>query len=176
MPADDADHRESKIKFWVKHVSAIPLISKMRNLLPSLVDIKLRSFGGLTSEHVARYELPGASGSRVFREPWRPDAEGFGGGARGPLQIVSPRKEVIQPHLPAYGYLVTTSPPHPPHLRRLRPFEVRPAASGADDWVVWTGRCVQGRERIHRGVLIAITSNPASRRRVAACGPNWGRL
>ena len=72
----------------------------MQNLLLSLVDIKLRSFGGSeASEHVARYAVAKVPRGPVFREPWRPDAEDGVGCARA-LADCLPRKEVIQPHLP----------------------------------------------------------------------------
>ena len=72
----------------------------MQNLLLSLVDIKLRSFGGFGApEHVARYAVAKVPRGPVVREPWRPDAEDGVGCARA-LADCLPRKEVIQPHLP----------------------------------------------------------------------------
>ena len=65
-----------------------------------------------------------------------------------------PRKEVIQPHLPVRLPCYDFTPPYPPHLRRLRPLRVRPAASGADDSGGVTGGVYKARERIHRGMLI----------------------
>ena len=50
--------------------------------------------------------------------------------------------------------LLRLHPPYPPHLRRLRPLRVRPAASGADDSGGVTGGVYKARERIHRGMLI----------------------
>ena len=62
----------------------------MQNLLLSLVDIKLRSFGGFDApEHVARYAVAKVPRGPVFREPWRPDAEDSEVARAGPLQIVS---------------------------------------------------------------------------------------
>ena len=73
----------------------------MQNLLLSLVDIKLRSFGGFgASEHVARYAVAKVPRGPVFREPWRPDAEDQDGWRARALKDCLPRKEVIQPHLP----------------------------------------------------------------------------
>ena len=72
----------------------------MQNLLLSLVDIKLRSFGGFESLRTCRAlcSCQGASGSRV---PGALEAGCRGWiGARGALQDALPRKEVIQPHLP----------------------------------------------------------------------------
>ena len=125
----------------------------MQNLLPSLVDIKLRSFGGLSaSEHVARYAVAKVPRGPVFREPWRPDAEDSVGSARA-LQDALPRKEVIQPHLPVrlpcYDFTPLTL-----HTFGASPLSVGPATSGADDSGGVTGGVYKARERIHRGVLI----------------------
>ena len=125
----------------------------MQNLLPSLVDIKLRSFGGLeASEHVARYAVAKVPRGPVFREPWRPDAEDGVGCARA-LQDALPRKEVIQPHLPVrlpcYDFTPLTL-----HTFGASPLAVGPATSGADDSGGVTGGVYKARERIHRGVLI----------------------
>ena len=125
----------------------------MQNLLLSLVDIKLRSFGGLeASEHVARYAVAKVPRGPVVREPWRPDAEDSVGGARA-LQDALPRKEVIQPHLPVrlpcYDFTPLTL-----HTFGASPLSVGPATSGADDSGGVTGGVYKARERIHRGVLI----------------------
>ena len=62
----------------------------MQNLLLSLVDIKLRSFGGFkASEHVARYAVAKVPRGPVVREPWRPDAEDSVVARAGPLQMLS---------------------------------------------------------------------------------------
>ena len=68
-----------------------------------------------------------------------------------PLEV-SFRKEVIQPHsLPRYGYFVTTSP-------LSNSISQASFALGYDfgvpDFSWCDGRCVQGPERIHRGMLI----------------------
>ena len=86
----------------------------MQNLLLSLVDIKLRSFGGFVApEHVARYAVAKVPRGPFFREPWRPDAEDGRGTRAGPSDSL-PRKEVIQPHLPVrlpcYDFTPVTSP------------------------------------------------------------------
>ena len=125
----------------------------MQNLLLSLVDIKLRSFGGLeASEHVARYAVAKVPRGPVVREPWRPDAEDGVGCARA-LQDALPRKEVIQPHLPVrlpcYDFTPLTL-----HTFGASPLSVGPATSGADDSGGVTGGVYKARERIHRGVLI----------------------
>ena len=125
----------------------------MQNLLLSLVDIKLRSFGGLeASEHVARYAVAKVPRGPVFREPWRPDAEDGVGCARA-LADALPRKEVIQPHLPVrlpcYDFTPLTL-----HTFGASPLSVGPATSGADDSGGVTGGVYKARERIHRGVLI----------------------
>ena len=125
----------------------------MQNLLLSLVDIKLRSFGGFGApEHVARYAVAKVPRGPVFREPWRPDAEDSVGSARA-LQDALPRKEVIQPHLPVrlpcYDFTPLTL-----HTFGASPLSVGPATSGADDSGGVTGGVYKARERIHRGMLI----------------------
>ena len=125
----------------------------MQNLLLSLVDIKLRSFGGFGApEHVARYAVAKVPRGPVVREPWRPDAEDGVGSARA-LQDALPRKEVIQPHLPVrlpcYDFTPLTL-----HTFGASPLSVGPATSGADDSGGVTGGVYKARERIHRGVLI----------------------
>ena len=118
-----------------------------------MVDIKLRSFGGLSaSEHVARYAVAKVPRGPVVREPWRPDAEDGVGSARA-LADALPRKEVIQPHLPVrlpcYDFTPLTL-----HTFGASPLSVGPATSGADDSGGVTGGVYKARERIHRGMLI----------------------
>ena len=126
----------------------------MQNLLLSLVDIKLRSFGGLSApEHVARYAVAKVPRGPVFREPWRPDAEDGLGCARA-LADALPRKEVIQPHLPVRLPCYDFTPLTSHTFDASAPERVRPAASGADDSGGVTGGVYKARERIHRGVLI----------------------
>ena len=69
-------------------------------------------------------------------------------------EVVLPRKEVIQPHvpvrLPCYDFTPLTL-----HTFDASPLdEVGPAASGADDSGGVTGGVYKARERIHRGMLI----------------------
>ena len=68
-------------------------------------------------------------------------------------EVVLPRKEVIQPHvpvrLPCYDFTPLTL-----HTFDASPQTVGPAASGADDSGGVTGGVYKARERIHRGVLI----------------------
>ena len=86
------------------------------------------------------------------------------------------RKEVIQPHLPirlpCYDFVPLTG-----HTFGASLLAVGPATSGAADSGDVTGGVYKARERIHRRIadrrLLAI---PTSRRRVAACDPNWDRL
>ena len=126
----------------------------MQNLLLSLVDIKLRSFGGLeASEHVARYAVAKVPRGPVVREPWRPDAEDSVGSARAPADAL-PRKEVIQPHLPVRLPCYDFTPLTLHTFDASAPERVRPATSGADDSGGVTGGVYKARERIHRGVLI----------------------
>ena len=71
--------------------------------------------------------------------------------------------------------LLRLSPHHGFHLRRLP--VTAPATSDAPRFGGLTGGVYKAQEHIHRGVadprLLAI---PASRRRVAACDLNWGRI
>ena len=98
-----------------------------------------------------------------------------GGRARA-LQDCLPRKEVIQPHLPVrlpcYDFTPLT----------LHTFGASPLDGWAGDFgcrrLGWCdGRCVQGPGTYSpRRADPRLLATPASRRRVAACGPNWGRL
>ena len=92
------------------------------------------------------------------------------------LRIYLPRKEVIQPHLPVrlpcYDFTPLT----------LHTFGASPLDGWAGDFgcrrLGWCdGRCVQGPGTYSpRRADPRLLATPASRRRVAACGPNWGRL
>ncbi len=68
-------------------------------------------------------------------------------------EVILPRKEVIQPHvpvrLPCYDFTPLTL-----HTFGASPLAVGPATSGADDSGGVTGGVYKARERIHRGVLI----------------------
>ena len=90
----------------------------------------------------------GARGSRS--EPSQPDAEEDEMAALRK----SPEKGGDRAAPSGTATLLRLHPPYPPHLRRLRPFRVRPAASGADDSGGVTGGVYKARERIHRGMLI----------------------
>ena len=69
-------------------------------------------------------------------------------------EVVLPRKEVIQPHvpvrLPCYDFTPLTRHTFDASPRNT----VGPAASGADDSGGVTGGVYKARERIHRGMLI----------------------
>ncbi len=68
-------------------------------------------------------------------------------------ELILPRKEVIQPHvpvrLPCYDFTPLTL-----HTFGASPLAVGPATSGADDSGGVTGGVYKARERIHRGMLI----------------------
>ena len=68
-------------------------------------------------------------------------------------EVILPRKEVIQPHvpvrLPCYDFTPLTL-----HTFGASLLAVGPATSGADDSGGVTGGVYKARERIHRGVLI----------------------
>ena len=110
----------------------------------------------------------GARGPRS--EPSQPDA-GMGRRSRS-----LPRKEVIQPHLPVrlpcYDFTPLT----------LHTFGASPLDGWAGDFgcrrLGWCdGRCVQGPGTYSpRHADPRLLATPTSRRRVAACDPNWDRL
>ena len=90
---------------------------------------------------------------------------------------VLPRKEVIQPHLPVrlpcYDFTPLT----------LHTFDASAPSRGSAGGfgcrrLGWCdGRCVQGPGTYSpRRADPRLLATPASRRRVAACDPNWGRL
>ena len=86
----------------------------------------------------------------------------------GPVLL---RKEVIQPQvplrLPCYDFIPVTA--HT--LGRQR------RTSGTNDSHDVTGGVYKARERIHGAVADApLLAIPASRRRVAACDPNWAQF
>ena len=86
------------------------------------------------------------------------------------------RKEVIQPQvplrLPCYDFIPVTT-----HSLGHCLLAVGSCTSGTSDSHDVTGGVYKARERIHGVVadtpLLAI---PASRRRVAACDPNWAQF
>ena len=92
-------------------------------------------------------------------------------------EVVLPRKEVIQPHvpvrLPCYDFTPLT----------LHTFDASAPLRGSAGGfgcrrLGWCdGRCVQGPGTYSpRRADPRLLATPASRRRVAACDPNWGRL
>ena len=92
------------------------------------------------------------------------------------LRLCLPRKEVIQPHLPVrlpcYDFTPLT----------LHTFGASPLGGWAGDFgcrrLGWCdGRCVQGPgTHSPRRADPRLLATPTSRGRVAAPGPNWGRL
>ena len=100
----------------------------------------------------------------------RPAAGTFSG-----LQLLH-RKEVIQPQvplrLPCYDFIPVTSYTLGPCL-----LAVGTGTSGATGFHDVTGGVYKTRERIHAAVAdAALLAIPASRRRVAACDPNWAQF
>jgi hypothetical protein len=67
-------------------------------------------------------------------------------------EVIVPRKEVIQPHLPVRLPCYDFTPITDPTLDAC-PLAVSPAASGVADFRGVTGGVYKTRERIHRGVL-----------------------
>ena len=85
-------------------------------------------------------------------------------------------KEVIQPQvplrLPCYDFTPVIG-----HTVASAPLAVKLPASGATNSHGVTGGVYKARERIHRSLAdLRLLAIPASRRRVAACDPNWGRI
>ena len=92
-----------------------------------------------------------------------------GGGAAGPR---ASRKEVFQPHLPVRLPCYDLAP-----VAALAPDGPNGPASGARGSHGLTGGVYKARERIHRAMADArLLAIPASRGRVAAPDPYWGRL
>ena len=120
---------------------------------------------------------PNGPGSRGTLQTGR--CAGTADGTRDTLEptpLGLPRKEVIQPHLPVrlpcYDFTPLT----------LHTFGASPLDGWAGDFgcrrLGWCdGRCVQGPGTYSpRRADPRLLATPASRRRVAACDPNWGRL
>ena len=118
-------------------------------------------------------------GSRMLRP--RRDSLHLPYGSRGDVHPLGPdnglpRKEVIQPHLPVrlpcYDFTPLT----------LHTFGASPLGGWAGDFgcrrLGWCdGRCVQGPgTHSPRRADPRLLATPTSRGRVAAPGPNWGRL
>ena len=83
---------------------------------------------------------------------------------------------MIQPHLPirlpCYDFV-----PLAPHTFGGWLLAVTPPTSGADNSGDVTGGVYKARERIHRSLAdLRLLAIPTSRRRVAACDLNWGRI
>jgi hypothetical protein len=86
------------------------------------------------------------------------------------------RKEVIQPQvplrLPCYDFIPVTA-----HSLGHCLLAVGACTSGTSDSHDVTGGVYKARERIHGAVADApLLAIPASRRRVAACDPNWAQF
>ena len=86
------------------------------------------------------------------------------------------RKEVIQPQvplrLPCYDFIPVTT-----HTFGRCLLAVGSRTSGTSDSHDVTGGVYKARERIHGAVADApLLAIPASRRRVAACDPNWAQF
>ena len=111
------------------------------------------------------------------REPSKPDAGermGFRGRA---LSSCLPRKEVIQPHLPVRLPCYDFTPLTLHTFDASAPLRGSAGGFGCRRLGWCDGRCVQGPgTHSPRRADPRLLATPASRRRVAACDPNWGRL
>ena len=119
---------------------------------------------------------PGAAGTSSWRDIYRTGSCPLFELKCFSLRIYLPRKEVIQPHLPVrlpcYDFTPLT----------LHTFGASPLDGWAGDFgcrrLGWCdGRCVQGPGTYSpRHADPRLLATPTSRRRVAACDPNWDRL
>ena len=93
------------------------------------------------------------------------------------LSGVLPRKEVIQPHLPVRLPCYDFTPLTLHTFDASAPFRGSAGGFGCRRLGWCDGRCVQGPGTYSpRRADPRLLATPASRRRVAACDPNWGRL
>ena len=126
------------------------------------------------------------------RDAPRPDGPGRAepckpGAARGPrigapstlepTPLGLPRKEVIQPHLPVRLPCYDFTPLTPRTFDASAPRRGSAGGFGCRRLGWCDGRCVQDPGTYSpRRADPRLLATPASRRRVAACDPNWGRL
>ena len=90
---------------------------------------------------------------------------------------VLPRKEVIQPHLPVRLPCYDFTPLTLHTFDASAPLRGSAGGFGCRRLGWCDGRCVQGPGTYSpRRADPRLLATPASRRRVAACDPNWGRL
>ena len=103
-------------------------------------------------------------------------------GSRGDVHPLGPdnglpRKEVIQPHLPVRLPCYDFTPLTLHTFDASAPFRGSAGGFGCRRLGWCDGRCVQGPGTYSpRRADPRLLATPASRRRVAACDPNWGRL
>ena len=93
-----------------------------------------------------------------------------------PAHVFLLRKEVIQPQvplrLPCYDFIPITI-----HTFGICLLAVSTTTSGTNGFHDVTGGVYKAWERIHGAVADApLLAIPASRRRVAACDPNWAQF
>ena len=169
---------------------AAPFVGSLRQGIRRAPSIPSGRLAPPASDHVPfSREISSSSRYAALRvpsgdsgEPRGPDAAGVRGvffpirGFRLRLRLTLPRKEVIQPHLPVrlpcYDFTPLT----------LHTFGASPLGGWAGDFgcrrLGWCdGRCVQGPgTHSPRRADPRLLATPTSRGRVAAPGPNWGRL
>ena len=93
------------------------------------------------------------------------------------LRMYLPRKEVIQPHLPVRLPCYDFTPLTLHTFDASAPFRGSAGGFGCRRLGWCDGRCVQGPGTYSpRRADPRLLATPASRRRVAASDPNWGRL
>ena len=115
-------------------------------------------------------------------EPRGPDAAGMRGSdfpsdVRLRLRLCLPRKEVIQPHLPVRLPCYDFTPLTLHTFDASAPLRGSAGGFGCRRLGWCDGRCVQGPgTHSPRRADPRLLATPTSRGRVAAPGPNWGRL
>ena len=111
------------------------------------------------------------AGTAARAEPSEPDA------GTADFSVVLPRKEVIQPHLPVRLPCYDFTPLTPRTFDASAPRRGSAGGFGCRRLGWCDGRCVQGPGTYSpRRADPRLLATPTSRRRVAACDPNWGRL
>ena len=113
-------------------------------------------------------------GGRTLRGLW---GSSFHSGRLLRLRLCLPRKEVIQPHLPVRLPCYDFTPLTLHTFDASAPFRGSAGGFGCRRLGWCDGRCVQGPgTHSPRRADPRLLATPTSRGRVAAPGPNWGRL
>ena len=155
----------------VLHRDANRLLSSFAYASESSNSVLIRSCRGTSPcRAYAAVKVRGRTGP-ARAEPSEPDA------GTADFSVVLPRKEVIQPHLPVRLPCYDFTPLTPRTFDASAPRRGSAGGFGCRRLGWCDGRCVQGPGTYSpRRADPRLLATPASRRRVAACDPNWGRL